>query len=421
MSEKRKDDRGRLLRQGESQRKDGKYEFKYTDAKGERHSAYSWKLVDTDKVPNGKKCEKSLREIEKQIRRDLEDGVESFSAYRTSLNRFFDDYIETKYELKESTKSNYIYMYDMHIRDGLGIKSIAKIKYSDIKKFYISLIRDKGFKPHSMEIIHTILHPVFTVAVRDGVIRLNPTDGVMSEIKRSHDWETPKRHALTIEQQKAFIDYVSNSRYRHWLPLFTVMLGTGGRVGEIVGLRWQDCDFEEGIIHIDHSLIYRRYHKEKCAFHITTPKTKAGTRIVPMLSEVRHALLEERLKQMKHGFNKKVVDGYSGFIFSNRYGETLSPHCVNRAIWRVIADYNKDETALAKKEHREPILLPHFSAHNLRHTFCTRFCENERDLKIIQEIMGHADITTTMNIYNEATKDRKKASFANLEGKIKVS
>ena len=138
MSEKRKDDRGRLLRQGESQRKDGKYEFKYTDAKGERHSAYSWKLVDTDKVPNGKKCEKSLREIEKQIRRDLEDGVESFSAYRTSLNRFFDDYIETKYELKESTKSNYIYMYDMHIRDGLGIKSIAKIKYSDIKKFYIS-------------------------------------------------------------------------------------------------------------------------------------------------------------------------------------------------------------------------------------------------------------------------------------------
>ena len=115
MSEKRKDDRGRLLRQGESQRKDGKYEYKYNDVKGERHSVYSWKLVDTDKVPTGKKCEKSLREMEKQIRRDLEDGVDSFSAYRTSLNRFFDDYIETKYELKKSTKSNYIYMYDMHV------------------------------------------------------------------------------------------------------------------------------------------------------------------------------------------------------------------------------------------------------------------------------------------------------------------
>ena len=75
---------------------------------------------------------------------------------------------------------------------------------------------------------------------------------------------------------------------------------------------------------------------------------------------------------------------------------------------------------LSKKK-RAPQLLPHFSCHNLRHTFCTRFCENEKDLKVIQEIMGHADITTTMNIYNEATKERKVASFVNLEGKIRVS
>ena len=76
---------------------------------------------------------------------------------------------------------------------------------------------------------------------------------------------------------------------------------------------------------------------------------------------------------------------------------------------------------LTKKEQREPELLPHFSVHNLRHTFCTRFCENETNLKIIQEIMGHADISTTMNIYNEATKEKKIESFANLEGKIKIS
>ena len=80
-----------------------------------------------------------------------------------------------------------------------------------------------------------------------------------------------------------------------------------------------------------------------------------------------------------------------------------------------------EETLRAKQEKRAPQLLPHFSCHNLRHTFCTRFCENEKDLKVIQEIMGHADITTTMNIYNEATKERKVASFVNLEGKIRVS
>ena len=74
----------------------------------------------------------------------------------------------------------------------------------------------------------------------------------------------------------------------------------------------------------------------------------------------------------------------------------------------------------ATKEHRQPILIPHFTCHSLSHTFCTRFCENETDLKIIQEIMGHADIGTTMNIYNEATKERKQASFPRLEGKIKI-
>lgn len=82
---------------------------------------------------------------------------------------------------------------------------------------------------------------------------------------------------------------------------------------------------------------------------------------------------------------------------------------------------NKEETEAAKEERRQPELLPHFTVHNLRHTFCTRFCENETNLKVIQEIMGHADISTTMNIYNEATKEKKKESFANLEGKVKIS
>lgn len=116
-----------------------------------------------------------------------------------------------------------------------------------------------------------------------------------------------------------------------------------------------------------------------------------------------------------------LVPEYTGFIFQNRYGDPLSPHSVNRAIDRICAAYIEDETVLADQEGRDPVLIRHFSAHNLRHTFCTRFCENERNIKVIQEIMGHADIETTMNIYAEATKEKKKESFSNLEGKIKIS
>lgn len=423
MNTKKKDNKGRNLRQGERQREDGRYEFRYKDVKGETRSIYSWKLVGTDSLPAGKRCEKSLREMEKAVLRDVDDDINRYAAYRTTLNSFFDNYIQSKYEIKHSTRANYKYMYKKYVYDELGQMSIGSIRYSHVKNFYIHLINDVGFKPNSMEIIHTILHPIFNVAVRDGLIRLNPTDGVMNEIKRSHDWEKPKRHALTEAQQEAFVNYVAGHKtYQHWLPFFTVLLGTGCRVGEVIGLRWEDCDFKDEIISINHNLIYRQGEDGgDCRFRITTPKTKAGVRIVPMLSEVKQALLEARLFQMRHGFNQSVVDGYSGFIFQNRFGDCISPHCINRAIERISRDYNAAESVHAEEEHREPVLLPHFTAHNLRHTFCTRFCENETNLKVIQEIMGHADISTTMNVYNEATKEKKKASILNLEGKIKIS
>ena len=423
MNDKRRDNKGRILRQGELQRNDGKYEYRYEDLNGERRSVYSWKLVETDKIPNGKRKCVALRDMEKAIQRDLDDGINTFAANRMTLNRLFDEYIESKYELKASTRTNYKYMYNKYVREDIGTRNISSIKFSHIKKFYIHLMRDVGFKPNSLENIHTVLHPVITIAVRDGLIRTNPTDGVMADIKKSHDWEKPKRHALTVPQQEAFVGFIkSNYKYRHWLPVFTFMLGTGCRVGEVAGLRWQDCDFQKNIITIDHNLTYRPSEDGSgCTFRISTPKTKAGERIIPMFAAVRDALISERIRQMESGVNQSVVDGYSGFVFSNRFNEILNPHSINRAIERIVRDYNLAESEQAEKESRKPELLPHFSAHNLRHTFCTRLCETETNLKVIQEIMGHADITTTMDIYNEATQELKLQTFEKLEGVINIA
>jgi integrase len=396
--------------------------YRYTDSKGKARFVYSWTLTQTDRTPKGRKPGKCLRELEKEIAKDIQDEIDTFKAKNLTLNAFWDDYIAGKKRLKDTTRSNYMYMYDRHIRNDLGMKKLPDIKYTTILKFYNHLIDEAGYKPNSMEVIHTILHPVFAIAVRDGYIRMNPTDGVMNEIKKSHEWEKPKKHALTEKQQSAFVNYIASSKtYKHWLNLFTVFLGTGCRVGEVCGLLWEDCDFTNNVITIQHNLTYYPDSVSRTStYHVTTPKTQAGIRQIPMLQEVRKALLDERVRQMKEGFNQTEVDGYSGFIFSNRYGDVLSAHNINRAIVRIVRDYNAEEKVLAKKEHREPLLLPHFSVHNLRHTFCTRFCENETNLKVIQEIMGHADITTTMDIYNEATMDKKKKSFAELEGKIKI-
>jgi len=408
MAERRKDSKGRVLKDGESYRSDGRYQYRYSLGDGKRHTVYAATLAD-------------LREKEKVIQRDLMDDITA-TACNITLNQMFKLYMSGKSELKQSTRTNYNYMYKKYVHDTLGQRRISSIKFSAVKKFYISLIEERGFKPNSMEIINTVLHPVFTLAVRDGYIRTNPAAGAMLEIKKGHNWEKPKRHALSVREQEQFIGFIAKSKtYSHWLPLFTMFLGTGCRVGEIVGLRWEDCDFKNQMISINHNMVYRQQDNGKCEFHVTTPKTSSGVRIVPMLEEVRKALLQEREKQMATDFNETVIDGYSGFVFTNRFGYIHNPMTINRAIKRIIRDSNKEEKKLAEKENRKPLAIRDFSVHNLRHTFCTRFCENESNLKVIQEIMGHSDITTTMNIYAEATNEKKKEAFCNLEGKIKIS
>lgn len=422
MAEKRKDSKGRNLRDGEDQMTDGRYRFRYYDRNGKRQAVYSWRLVPTDKAPAGKRDGLCLREKEADIQKDSQDGIDGRKADKIVLNDMFELYMAGKYELKQSTRTNYTYMYKNYVSESLGMKRLGSIKYSDIKAFYNSLIKDKGFKPNSMEIINTILHPVFTLAVRDGYIRTNPTDGVMAEIKKSHNWEKPKRHAMTEEEQSAFVAFVASSDiYSHWMPLITTFLGTGCRVGEIIGLRWCDCDFDNGTISINHNLIYRQQDEGSCEMHITTPKTSAGCRTIPMLKDVRSALIQEKKRQMKEGYSTTEIDGYTGFVFTNRNGYVHNPQTINRALERMRLACNQEEQEKAKLEHREPVEIRHFSVHNLRHTFCTRFCENETNIKVIQEIMGHSDIGTTMNIYAEATESKKKESFENLAGKIKIS
>lgn len=422
MAEKRRDNRGRNLRDGEDTMPDGRYRYRYVDQNGKRRAVYSWRLVPADKTPAGKRQGISLREKEKEIAKDIADGIDSRKASAITLNDMFETYLTGKIDLKETTKAGYLYTYRHFVADTIGRQKIASIKYSDIRSFYNHIILEKGCKAATVENVHTLLHPVFTLAVRDGYIRRNPSDGVMSEIRKNHTGRSGKRHALTIEEQEAFINFVGQSElYRHWLPLFTFFFGTGCRVGEVIGLTWKDIDFNTGTISINHNLIYRPDREGKCCMQITTPKTAAGCRTIPMLSGVRDVLNAERKRQLSEGFCQIEVDGYSGFIFSNRFHAPYKPEAINKAIERIRCAYNKLETAQAEAQKRKPVLIRHFSVHNIRHTFCTRFCENETNTKIIQEIMGHTDIRTTMNIYAEATENKKKESFYNLEGKIKIS
>lgn len=196
------------------------------------------------------------------------------------------------------------------------------------------------------------------------------------------------------------------------------MFGTGCRIGEIIGLRWEDVDFDNRMITIDHNITYypRSDKSYKSEFRLSLPKTAAGIRTAPMIDEVYEALLDEKHCQDEGGmFCTTEVEGMSGFIFCNRFGNLHNPAGINRAIKRHVEDCNAKEVISAKREKREPVILPRFSCHIARHTFCSRLCENEVNVKVIQSVMGHKNIETTMDIYAEVSDGKKKESLLRLD------
>lgn len=221
MAKVRKDLRGRSLRKGEVQRSsDKRYMYTYTDPMGRRKFIYANDLAE-------------LREKEAKLMKDQLDGLDLYVAGKASVNDTFDRYMSTKYNLRESTKSSYLYTYDHYVRDTFGKKRIADIKYSDVLQFYYYLLNEVKIALGTLDTVHCLLHPTFQLAVRDEIIRNNPTDGVMKEISRESSKNRGIRHALTVEQQRAFMEYIANHPiYYHWWPMFTVLLGTGCRIGD---------------------------------------------------------------------------------------------------------------------------------------------------------------------------------------------
>ena len=407
----RKDGKGRVLRKGEHYRKtDGRYSYIYTDPLGKQRTVYANSLI-------------TLRQKEESLIRDQMDGLNVYVAGNADVNFLFDRYISTKSELRSTTYANYMYMWNHFIRDTFGRKKIKDVKYSDVLFYYSDLLNNQHLQINTLENINTVLRPSFQLAVRDDIIRKNPVDGAYCEVKKRNGGSRKTRRALTVEQQRAFMNYVAeNPFFYHWYPLFVFLLGTGCRIGEAIGVRWDDVDLEKRIIDINHSLTYytRADDSFKCEFRVSEPKTEAGIRIIPMMQTVYDVLKNEYERQSEEGFCVENVDGMTNFVYLNRFGKPHNPAAVNRAIKRIVDAHNAEEEVKAKKEKRDKVMIPKFSCHIFRHTFASRFCENETNVKIIQGVMGHADVSTTMNIYAEVNQDVTRASIENLSKNMDV-
>lgn len=372
----RKDSRNRVLRNGETERKDGRYMYRYTDKKtGQRKTIYARDLPE-------------LREKEKSVLSDVEDNIRTGGNVKSlTVNDLFRHYLEMK-EISDSTKVNYRSTWKNNVEDSIGRYKVVQVLPSDIKKLYSGLSQ-KGLAKSSIKRVHNLLHPVLEMAVDDDIIRRNPVKSVWGDYGR----EPEEKKALKVAQQKRLMEFVkSDTTYNAYCPMLTVMLGTGARCGELVGLTWDDVDMEKKEIHIRRTLVYKDYG-DGLKLHVSTPKTKSGIRTIPMSDGVYNAFAQQKELNSLLGKDKNrfEVEGLQDFVFITRNGRPLLMCSVNKILSNIVKAVN----AQGQEE-----TFPDISAHTMRHTFCTRMAENGMDIKVLQYLMGHANINITMQVYN---------------------
>lgn len=395
MSEKRRDSKNRILRSGESQRKDGRYAFKYTDAFGKPQFVYAWKLVPTDKTPAGKRDDISLREKIKEIQKDLNDGIDTVGKKMT-VCQLYAKQIRHHGNVRPNTVQGRNHLMGILEQDRFGAASIDSVKMSDAKEWALRM-KEKGYSYKTISNYKRSLKAAFYTAIQDDCIRKNPFDFQISAVLED---DTNPKVPLTASQEKSLLDFILNDKiYRKYYDEIVILLGTGLRISELCGLTVSDLDFEERTITVDHQLL----KSTETGYYVETPKTKSGIRQVPMSEKVAQAL--RNVLAHRRSARLEEVGGYRDFVFLNQHGDPKVAGNYQGMFRGLIRKYAKTQ--------REP--LPEvMTPHTMRHTFCTNLANAGMNPKALQYIMGHSNITMTLNYYAHATFDSAKAEMERL-------
>ena len=380
MSEKRRDNKNRILRNGESQRKDGRYAFKYTDANGKAQFVYSWKLESTDKLPAGKRDCVSLREKEKQIFRDLDDEIVPRGGELTVLD-LVQKYILQKTGVRPNTEAGYKTVVNMLKKDPFCSKRIDRIKLSDAKCWLIQLQKD-GRSYSSIHSIRGVVRPAFQMAVDDDLIRKNPFEFQLATIVVN---DSVTREAITRKQERAFLEFVKNDKhFCKYYDAIYILFKTGLRISEFVGLTLSDIDLKNRTINIDHQL----QRTSQMQYVIMPTKTNSGTRTLPMTDEVYQCFSRIIANRPKVKV-EPIIDGKSGFLYLDKNGMPMVALHWEKYFQHICEKYN----SIYK------VQMPKVTPHVCRHTYCSNMAKSGMNPKTLQYLMGHSDISVTLNTY----------------------
>ena len=391
MSEKRRDNRGRVLRFGESQRQDGRYAFKYKDSDGSVKFVYSWRLDKNDRTPAGKKRELSLREKEKQIEHDLFDHIVSNGGNYTVLE-LVKKYVSLKTGVRHNTVAGYKTVINVLKKEAFGKQRIDKVRLSDAKAWLIKLQQVDGRGYSSIHSIRGVLRPAFQMAMDDDLIRKNHFGFELASVIVN---DSVTREAITRKQERDLLKFIKeDAHFSRYYDAIYILFHTGLRISEFCGLTVSEIEFDEMRIKVDHQL----QRTSQMKYVIEEPKTESGTRYVPMTEEVAecfHRIIASREAPKV----EPMVDGYIRFLCLDKNDMPKVALHWEKYLEHIVEKYNKIYR----------IQMPKVTPHVCRHTFCSNMAKSGMNPKTLQYIMGHSDISVTLNVYTHVNFDDAKA------------
>jgi len=393
MSEKRRDNRNRILREGEYQRTDGRYRYRYIDEDGKEKNVYSWRLDKNDPTPKGKKRELSLREKEKQIQADLFDHIVTNGGNYTVVE-LVEKYVSLKTGVSHNTRAGYKTVINILKKDAFGKQRIDKVRLSDAKAWLIKLQQVDGRGYSSIHSIRGVLRPAFQLAVDDDLIRKNPFGFELASVIVN---DSVTREAITRKQERELLKFIKEDKHfcRYYDAIF-ILFNTGLRISEFCGLTFSDIEFDQKRIKVDHQL----QRTSQMQYVIQDPKTESGIRYVPMSEEVV-ACFRRVLANRVAPKVEPMVDGYAGFLFLDKNDRPMVALHWEKYLQHIVEKYNKIYR----------IQMPKVTPHVCRHTFCSNMAKSGMNPKTLQYIMGHSDISVTLNVYTHVQFDDAQAEL----------
>lgn len=369
-----------------TRRKDGRWEARYTDARGKRRSLYG-------------KTQSAVRDRLREATRARDRGLGS-AAGRVTLSEYLTGWLDDL-QVRPNTVRSYRSAVETHLRPRLGSIRLAALTVADVEE----MMRDmagEGLAAHTVNRVRATLRGALRSAERRGILDRN-----VASLAKAHKVAQHRPRVLTEAETRTLLEAVEGDRHE---AAIWIAAAHGLRRAEVLGLRWRDLELAVGVLHVRHTLqrvkegepVPRGWLHIDGHWYLGEPKSGHGVRSLPMLPEVVAKLREHQARQQRERA-EAVVWVEHDLVFCTSIGTSVDPTGFTRRTF---------QAALDRAE------LPHVRLHDLRHGFVSALARAGVAPRVAQALAGHADISTTLGTYTHVTAEDMVAATAALRASI---